>query len=68
MQRTNIVVDEKLIDEGKTLTGLKTSKELVHFALQQLVRREKQKRILDLEGKIDWRGDLAKMRSTRGSR
>ncbi len=68
MQRTNIVVNEKLINEGKKLTGLRTSKELVNFALEQLVRREKQKRILALEGKIDWRGDLAEMRSTRGPR
>jgi Arc/MetJ family transcription regulator len=68
MQRTNIVVDEKLINEGKKLTGLRTSKELVNLALEQLVRREKQKRILALEGKIEWRGNLAEMRSTRGFR
>ena len=66
MKRTNIVLDEKLVNKGKKLTGLKTSKDLVNFALKQLVRHEKQKKILELEGKIDWSGDLAVMRSVRG--
>lgn len=66
MKRTNIVLDEKLVDQGKKLTGIKTSKDLVNFALKHLVRQEKQKRILDLEGKIDWTGDLDVMRSVRG--
>jgi len=66
MKRTNIVLDEKLIDQGKKLTGIKTSKELVDFALKHLVRQEKQKRILDLEGKVEWAGDLEIMRSLRG--
>ena len=65
MKRTNIVIDEKLINQGKKLTGLKTSKDLVNFALKQLLRHENQKRILGLEGKIEWSGDLAAMRSTR---
>ncbi len=66
MKRTNIVLDEKLIDQGKKLTGIKTSKDLVNFALKHLVRQEKQKRILDLEGKVEWTGDLNVMRSVRG--
>jgi Arc/MetJ family transcription regulator len=68
MKRTNIELDENLINEGKKLTGCVTSKELVNFALKQLVRREKQKRILGLEGKIGWSGDLTVMRSVRGAR
>ncbi len=66
MRRTNIFLDEKLIDQGKKLTGIKTKKELVNFALKKLVRLEKQKRIFELEGKIDWDGDLESMRSNRG--
>lgn len=66
MKRTNIVIDENLIDEGKKLTGIKTSKDLVNLALKNLVRQEKQKKILDLEGNIDWSGDLEVMRSIRG--
>ena len=66
MERTNIVPDERLLQQGKKLTRLKTSREPVHPALSQLVRREKQKKILDLEGKISWVGNLESMRSARG--
>ena len=67
MKRTNIVLDEGLIRSGKELTGLKTSKAVVDYALKELVRRSKQRRILGLFGTVEWEGDLAKMRSTRGS-
>jgi len=66
MKRTNIEMDEKLIETAKKLTGIKTCKDLVDYSLRQTVRREKQKRILDLFGKIHWEGDLVEMRSGRG--
>jgi Arc/MetJ family transcription regulator len=66
MKRTNIVLDEKLLDRGKRLTGLKTTRGLVEHALRELVRRKNQRRILQLKGKVEWQGDLARMRSTRG--
>ena len=40
--RTNIVLDEKLTSEAFSLTGLKTKRELVHYALQELVFAKKQ--------------------------
>jgi len=66
MKRTNIVLDEKLLDQGKRLTGLKTTRGLVELALRELVRRKNQRRILQLKGKVEWQGDLARMRSARG--
>ena len=65
MKRTNIELDEKLLEEGKKATGIKTSKALVDFALKELIRKYKQKRILDLKGKIDWSGNLDEMRALR---
>ncbi len=65
MQRTNIALDEKLIKEGMKLFKKKTKKELVDFALREVIRREKAKGILALEGKIDWEGDLQEMRKKR---
>ena len=67
MKRTNIVIDEKLAEEGMALTGIKTYKELVDMALQDLVRRAKQKEILKLKGNLQWEGDLDAMRETRAS-
>jgi Arc/MetJ family transcription regulator len=66
MKRTNIVIDERLIKAGLKATRLKTRKALVDYALRDLLRRESQKRILELKGKIPWEGDLASMRRGRG--
>ncbi|MCJ7715265.1 MAG: type II toxin-antitoxin system VapB family antitoxin [Anaerolineales bacterium] len=63
--RTNIVIDDKLIEEGLEYTGFKTKKELVNFALKKLVERKKKKSIIELEGKRHWAGDLEEMRNNR---
>jgi len=65
MKRTNIVMDEKLIKEGMKATGIKTRRALVDYALRDLLRRESQKRILELKGKVHWEGDLSSMRKGR---
>jgi len=65
MLRTNIELDEKLVAEAMKLTNLKTKKELVNYALDELVRKIKRKKILDLEGRVEWTGDLSEMRKSR---
>jgi Arc/MetJ family transcription regulator len=64
--RTNIVLDSKLVEAALKATGLKTRRELVDFALRELLRHKQQKKLLALKGKVDWAGDLAEMRSGRG--
>ena len=66
MKRTNIILDEKLIEKGKKVTGLKTSKAVVDFALKELVRHSNQRRIMELFGAVEWEGNLSQMRSMRG--
>ncbi len=65
MLRTNIELDEKLVSEAMQLTHKKTKKELVNYALKELVSRIKRKKLLELEGKVEWTGDLAEMRTSR---
>jgi Arc/MetJ family transcription regulator len=65
MHRTNVELDEKLVKEGMRLFKKKTKKDLIHFALSELIRREKAKGILDLEGEVEWEGDLKEMRKAR---
>ena len=65
MKRTNIVLDEKLVKQAKTATGLKTVKAVVSHALKELVRLHRQRDILKLKGKIHWEGDLDAMRAGR---
>ncbi|PJE79881.1 Antitoxin VapB11 [invertebrate metagenome] len=63
--RINIVIDQDLMSEALELSGLGSRRELVNYALQELVSREKQKQILSLKGKVAWVGSLDDMRETR---
>ena len=65
MKRTNIVLDETLVQECKKLTGIRTARKLVDVALRDLARRRKQRGLLKLYGKIHWDGDLDEMRRDR---
>ena len=53
--RTNIVLDEDLVAQAFALTGIRTKRELVHLALQELVRQRRKRNLLDLAGKISLR-------------
>lgn len=63
--RTNIVIDDKLIEKGFKYTGINSKKELVEFALRELIKRKERKKILRLQGKLRWEGDLEQMRRSR---
>ena len=49
--RTNIVLDDELIRKGFKYTGIKTKKNLVDFALRELIKQNERKRIGRLKGK-----------------
>ncbi|OZB35927.1 MAG: DUF2191 domain-containing protein [Halothiobacillus sp. 14-56-357] len=48
--RTNIVLDDKLVDEAMRLVGGRTKREVVDMALRELVARRRQRELLDLVG------------------
>ncbi len=60
--RTNIVIDDTLMDDALKATGLTTKKEAVEMGLKLLVKQNKQQALRKLRGKISWEGDLNKMR------
>ncbi|MCP4682720.1 MAG: type II toxin-antitoxin system VapB family antitoxin [Desulfobacterales bacterium] len=60
--RTNIVIDDDLINEAMVLSKLKTKKAVVESGLKLLVRKEKQEQLRRLRGKLKWDGDLDAMR------
>jgi Arc/MetJ family transcription regulator len=62
MKRTNLVLDEQLLDEAKRLSGDRTYSATVMRALEDFVRRAHAGRILELAGSGRWEGDLAAMR------
>lgn len=55
--RTNIVLDETLVNEAAALTGVRTKRELIDLALRELIRSRKKLNLLDLAGKIQLADD-----------
>ena len=51
--RTNIVLDDQLVDEAfKYAENISTKKDLIEIALKEFVRNRKMKNLKDLKGKI----------------
>lgn len=60
--RTNIVINDDLMNEAMTLSKLKTKKAVVETGLKLLVQIKKQERLKSLRGKLEWDGDLNAIR------
>ena len=65
IMRTTIVIDDDLMDEAMQVTGIKSKREVVDTALRKLVRLERQRSLLELEGTVEWQGDLGALRQSR---
>jgi Arc/MetJ family transcription regulator len=65
--RTNIDIDDALLDEARQATGLPTKKATVEEGLRLLVRLKEQEEILGLAGKVRWEGDLKTSRRGRNT-
>ena len=62
--RTNIDIDNKLMNEAIKVSGLKTKKETVELGLKTLVRLKKQENIRRFRGQLEWTGNLDDMRTS----
>ena len=51
---TNLAIDPDLIDRALAVSGERTKKAAVTRALQEFIARRKQKRLLELMGKLEW--------------
>mgnify|MGYP002622873054 CR=1 FL=1 len=63
--RTNIVLDDKLVERAQELTGLKTKRAVVEEALRVMIQLKEQALVRDLRGKLQWEGNLDEMRESR---
>ncbi|ESS71273.1 hypothetical protein MGMO_112c00120 [Methyloglobulus morosus KoM1] len=61
--RTNVVIDNTLMQESLKATGLKTKKETVELGLKTLITLRKQATIKELKGKLHWEGNLDNLRT-----
>ncbi len=61
--RTNIVIDDDLMNDAIRLTGVKTKREAVELALKSLIELKKQENFKSFRGKLKWEGNLDDMRA-----
>jgi Arc/MetJ family transcription regulator len=61
--RTNIEIDDKLMNDALRLTGAKTKREAVEMGLRTLLRMRQQEDIRRFKGKLQWEGNLDAMRA-----
>ncbi|MBW2218189.1 MAG: type II toxin-antitoxin system VapB family antitoxin [Deltaproteobacteria bacterium] len=50
---TNLAIDQKMLHEALSISGLKTKKDTVNLALKEFINRRKQLDIITLFGKMD---------------
>jgi Arc/MetJ family transcription regulator len=61
--RTNIVIDNRLMNDTLRATGLRTTREAVGLRLQTLLRLRRQEQIRRSRGRLKWHGNLDDMRT-----
>ena len=60
--RTNVVIDDTLMNKARKVSGYKTKKETIEEALKLLISQKDQAQIRKVRGKLNWEGDLEEMR------
>lgn len=65
MGRTNVVLDDRLVEDCQAVTGIKTRRALIDYSLREVLRRGRQKEVLQLKGTVRWEGDLEQWRKER---
>ncbi len=63
--RTNIVIDDELMQTVLKKTGIRTKREAVEAGLRALLQLSQQEEIRHFRGKFAWDGNLDDMRTTR---
>jgi Arc/MetJ family transcription regulator len=68
VMRTNIVIDDDLLNEAFSVSNARTKKDLIHEALTEFIRIKKRKDMTELAGSIEFykNYDHKKMRKLRG--
>ena len=66
--RTNIVIDDDLLNEAFMLSNARTKKDLIHEALTEFIRLKKRKDVTELAGAIGFHKnyDHKKLRKPKG--
>ncbi|MGD0659124.1 MAG: type II toxin-antitoxin system VapB family antitoxin [Syntrophorhabdales bacterium] len=63
--RTNVVIDDDLMQSALKASGIKTKREAIEEGLKLLVQIKNQEKIKAFRGKLTWTGSLDEMREDR---
>lgn len=63
--RTHIELQDELLEQVITLGHFNTKKEAVNSALAAYANQLKREELLNMEGKVNWQGDLNQLRANR---
>ena len=63
--RTNVVIDDDLMEMARKHSGISSKKGAIEAGLKLLIQLNIQNDIKGLRGKIKWEGDLNEMRESR---
>lgn len=55
--RTNIVLNDSLVEEAMRLSKVNTKEELINLALEEYIKNHKKKNLMELKGKISFDDD-----------
>jgi Arc/MetJ family transcription regulator len=61
--RTNVAINDALMESALKVSGVKTKKDTIEEALKLLVQIKKQENIKGFRGKLKWTGNLNNMRT-----
>lgn len=60
--RTTLNIDDRALTEAMSYAAGETKTEVVNQALRRFARGKRQKKLLELRGKVDWQGDVDQLR------
>lgn len=60
--RTNIEIDDQLVNQAMRTSGVRTKKAVVEAGLRLPVKTHSQTAVRKLRGKVQWEGDLNESR------
>ena len=52
--RTNVVIDDKLLEEAFSVSKARTKKELIHQALREFIKLKKRRDMTELAGSVEF--------------
>jgi Arc/MetJ family transcription regulator len=63
--RTNVVIDDQLMKDALESSGFRTKRAAIEAGLRLLVKFSRQAEVKKYRGKLNWTGELDKMRTDR---